>query len=82
MSEYKINYSDYKASGVYFIEVDNTISAATRQRALRLAVVSTVRDLSIVLFILVVLLIVMNSSDLLIASLRERVALLIVLFVL
>ena len=38
MSEYKINYSDYKASGVYFIEVDNTISAATRQRALRLAV--------------------------------------------
>lgn len=38
MSEYKINFSDYKASGVYFIEVDNTLSNATRQRALRLAV--------------------------------------------
>ena len=38
MSEYKINFSDYKASGVYYIEVDNTISTATRQAALRLAV--------------------------------------------
>ena len=38
MSEYKINFSDYKASGVYYIEVDNSISNATRQRALRLAV--------------------------------------------
>ena len=38
MSEYKINFSDYKASGVYYIEVDNTISSATRQAALRLAV--------------------------------------------
>lgn len=38
MAEYTINYSDYKASGVYYMEVDNTISNATRQSALRLAV--------------------------------------------
>ena len=38
MSEYKINFSDYKASGVYYMEVDNTLSSGTRQSALRLAV--------------------------------------------
>ena len=38
MSEYTINFSDYKASGVYYLEVDNSISTATRQTALRLAV--------------------------------------------
>lgn len=38
MSELNINFSDYKASGVYYLEVDNTISTATTQGALRLAV--------------------------------------------
>lgn len=38
MSENKINFSDYKASGVYYEERDNSISAGTRQSALRLAV--------------------------------------------
>lgn len=38
MSENKINFSDYKASGVYYVEEDNSISTGTRQSALRLAV--------------------------------------------
>lgn len=38
MSELNINFSDYKASGVYYLEVDNSISTATQQGALRLAV--------------------------------------------
>lgn len=38
MSELNINFSDYKASGVYYLEVDNSISTGTQQGALRVAV--------------------------------------------
>ena len=38
MSELTLNLSDYKWSGVYFIEIDNTQTEATRQTAARLAV--------------------------------------------
>lgn len=38
MSEVMINLKDYKASGVYFIEEDNSISVGTTNAALRLAV--------------------------------------------
>ena len=35
----KINFSDYPASGVYFIEIDNSIiSSSNVQTALRMAV--------------------------------------------
>ena len=38
MSELKINFSDYKSSGVYFIEVDNSIIQASSSFTARLAV--------------------------------------------
>lgn len=38
MSELNINLSDYKSSGVYFIEVDNSIIQASRSFTARLAV--------------------------------------------
>lgn len=39
MSELKLNLSDYKASGVYFVEIDNTaISRRSYNSASRLAV--------------------------------------------
>ena len=38
MSEQKINFSDYKASGVYFIEIDNSIIQASSTFTARLAV--------------------------------------------
>jgi len=38
MSEVTLNLSDYKSSGVYFVEVDNSISTGSSNSALRLAV--------------------------------------------
>lgn len=38
MSELNINFSDYKSSGVYFIEIDNSIIQASRAFTARLAV--------------------------------------------
>ena len=39
MSEVTLNLSDYKSSGVYFVEIDNSIAKGTNANAaLRLAV--------------------------------------------
>ena len=38
MSELNLNLSDYKSSGVYFVEVDNSISTGSINSAIRLAV--------------------------------------------
>lgn len=38
MAEISINYSDYKASGVYFLEIDNSIITSTTNAVQRLAV--------------------------------------------
>ena len=48
MSEVTLNLSDYKSSGVYFVEIDNSIAKGTNANAaLRLAVVSMRMVLSI-----------------------------------
>lgn len=38
MSELNLNLSDYKSSGVYFVEIDNSISTGSINSAIRLAV--------------------------------------------